>query len=172
MVISLTGFMGSGKSSVGKELPALLSLPGGPFDFIDLDDFIVKSEGMSVNDIFAAKGESGFRSIETLCLENLLDQYNGRNLVLALGGGTAVFNSELVHSQTICVYLSASVDTLVTRLTSDNSRPLLAGADDLQSRIERLYTAREGTYRSVAHHTIATDGLSVSAIASHIAEIL
>ena len=189
--------MGSGKSSVGRELPALLSLPGGPFDFIDLDEFIVESEGISVNEIFARDGESGFRTIETRCLETLIEQYEGRNLVLALGGGTAVFNPELVHSRTICIYLRASVDTLVGRLASDTSRPLLAGtstmeagssrnniasaskvcdgsgveksAEQLRSRIERLYSAREATYRSVAHHTVATDGLSVAAIATLIA---
>lgn len=208
--------MGSGKSSVGRELPALLSLPGGHFDFIDLDDFIVESEGMSVNGIFERYGESGFRSIETRCLETLLERYEGKNLVLALGGGTAVFNSELVHSRTRCIYLSASVDTLVSRLSSDTSRPLLSEAasrtaqayvssstpgmssppqdkDDslhghtglceksstcvaqkrpenlLRDRIERLYASREATYRSVAHHTVATDGLSVATIAALIA---
>ena len=72
--------MGSGKSSVGRELPALLSLPGGPFDFIDLDEFIVESEGISVNEIFARDGESGFRAIETRCLETLLEQYEGEEL--------------------------------------------------------------------------------------------
>ena len=197
--------MGSGKSSVGRELPALLSLPGGPFDFIDLDEFIVESEGISVNEIFARDGESGFRTIETRCLETLIEQYEGRNLVLALGGGTAVFNPELVHSHTVCIYLSASVDTLVGRLASDTSRPLLAGTsakkggsvqdnlsgasaekagssqnsqsgasaekpeEELRCRIERLYSAREATYRSVAHYTVATDGLSVATIAALIA---
>ena len=203
--------MGSGKSSVGRELPALLSLPGGPFDFIDLDEFIVESEGISVNEIFARDGESGFRTIETRCLETLIKQYESRNLVLALGGGTAVFNPELVHSHTVCIYLSASVGTLVRRLASDTSRPLLAGtstkkgdpsqhirtsastektepsqqniasaytnaewnegAEELRNRIERLYSVREATYRSVAHHTVATDGLSVSAIAPRIAAL-
>lgn len=222
--------MGSGKSSVGRELPALLSLPGGPFDFIDLDEFIVESEGMSVNEIFARDGESGFRSIERHRLETLVEQYDGRNLILALGGGTAVFNPELVHSRTICIYLSASVDTLANRLASDTSRPLLAGTSaktggpshhdqkgasamdagssldnlsgaaaekvgyslnhlanaskdcdgndgvekpekELRSRIERLYAAREATYRSVAHHIVATDGISVSAIATRVAAL-
>lgn len=164
--------MGSGKSSVGRALPALLSLPGGPFDFIDLDDFIVDSEGMSVNEIFEMKGESGFRSIETHCLETLLERYEGKNLVLALGGGTAVFNSELVRSRTVCIYLSASVDTLVSRLASDTTRPLLAGTVDLRERIEQLYAAREDIYLNTAHHIIATDGLSPAAVASRIAEII
>lgn len=187
--------MGSGKSSVGRELPTLLSLPGGPFEFIDLDEYIVESEGMSVNEIFARDGESGFRRIETQCLETLLEQYESRNLVLALGGGTAVFNSELVHSRTRCIYLSASVDTLVSRLSSDTSRPLLADPSpemagpshlnhtagvlcndgtekrekELRNRIDGLLASREATYIRVAHHTVATDGLSVASIAALIA---
>ena len=161
--------MGSGKSSVGRELPALLSLPGGPFDFIDLDEYIVESEGMSVNEIFARDGESGFRSIETQCLETLLGQYESRNLVLALGGGTAVFNSSLIHGKTVCIYLSATTDALVDRLASDSSRPLLSGADDLRARIEKLYAVREEVYRRTAHHTIATDHISIDEIASRIA---
>ena len=171
MIISLTGFMGSGKSSVGRVLPALLSLPGGPFTFIDLDDFIVESEGMSVNEIFASEGESGFRAIETHCLETLVEQYEGRNLVLALGGGTAVFNPELVHSHTVCIYLSASVDTLVCRLQGDSTRPLLRGGD-LRTKIEALQAQREEIYLHTAHHTIQTDGLTVREIASEIAEIV
>ena len=190
--------MGSGKSSVGRELPALLALPGGPFDFIDLDEYIVGSEGMSVNEIFALKGEDGFRSIERKCLETLLERYEDRNLVLALGGGTAVYNSELVRSHTRCIYLSASVDTLVKRLACDTSRPLLAvpssdaaGSSELshtnitagvhrnsltesrkealRSRIEKLFTSREPIYLQTAHHTIPTDGLTVAAVAALIA---
>lgn len=161
--------MGSGKSSVGRELPSLLSLPGGPFDFIDLDEYIVESEGMSVNGIFARDGESGFRSIETRCLVTLLEQYESRNLVLALGGGTAVYNSELIHEKTVCIYLSATTDALVDRLASDSSRPLLSGSDDLRARIEKLYSAREEIYRRTTHHTIATDNISINEIASRIA---
>lgn len=197
MIISLTGFMGSGKSSVGKMLPALLDASMGHFDFIDLDDYIVSSEGRSVNVIFEQGGENGFRRIETRCLNGLLETYRDKNLVLALGGGTAVFNPELVHSRTICVYLSASVDTLVSRLASDTSRPLLAcpsadasrplptdpSADasgnersesrekGLRNRIERLFASREATYLRVAHHTVATDGLSVAVIAAIIAKL-
>lgn len=160
--------MGSGKSSVGRELPTLLSLPGGPFEFIDLDEYIVESEGMSVNEIFARDGENGFRRIETQCLETLLEQYENRNLVLALGGGTAVFNSSSVHDKTTCFYLSASTDTLMERLQGDGTRPLLRGGD-LRTSIATLKAAREEIYRKTAHHIISTDGLSVREIASEIA---
>ena len=160
--------MGSGKSSVGRELPSLLSLPGGPFDFIDLDEYIVESEGMSVNEIFAREGEDGFRSIETRCLETLLERYEGKNLVLALGGGTAVYNSSAVHGKTTCFYLSASTDTLMQRLQGDATRPLLRGGN-LRATIEALQAAREEIYMKTAHHIISTDGLSVREIASEIA---
>lgn len=163
--------MGSGKSSVGRELPTLLSLPGGPFSFIDLDDYIISQEGMSVNEIFNKKGESGFREIETRCLEAVLDQYKDANLVLALGGGTILLNSESIRERTVCIYLSASVEALITRLKEDSSRPLLKGGE-LAATIEELYSRRESAYRRTAAFVINTDGRSVPEVAGQIKSLL
>lgn len=171
MIISLTGFMGCGKSSVGRILPTLLDLPEGPFSFIDLDDFIISQEGMSVNEIFSKKGESGFRRIETSCLNTVIDQYKDSNLVLALGGGTILLNSETIRERTVCIYLSASVETLQARLKEDSSRPLLKGGK-LAATIEELYSRRESTYRETAAFVIRTDGLSVPEVAGQIKSLL
>ena len=104
MMISLTGFMGCGKSSVGRKLSALLSCP-----YADLDSIIEESQGRSVPEIFASDGEAGFRRLEY----KLLDEYLSLPVsgVLSLGGGT-VMSPEcagIVHTKTTCIYLRASV---------------------------------------------------------------
>ena len=92
------------------------------------------------------------------------------NLILALGGGTVMTPecAELVRENTVCIYLRASVDTLMQHLESEAAgRPLLSG--DLRRRIETLMQQRSSTYEKTAHITIDTDGKSVEALASEIA---
>ena len=132
MIISLIGFMGCGKSSVGRELSQLLCCP-----FIDLDNFIEERDGRTIAEIFATKGEAGFRQLESQALQDIChpeipdhpDQSEVTpHLVLALGGGTVMTPqcAELVCAHTHCIYLRASLDTLYERLSSDTStRPLL-----------------------------------------------
>ncbi len=162
--------MGSGKSSVGRELPALLASVCGACDFLDLDDYITAFEGMSVQDIFRIYGEERFRTIETRCLKDILKRYHDSHLVLALGGGTVMANSELIHEETVCFYLSASADSLEGRLKGDTARPLLQKGD-LRSVIEDLMSRREETYRRTAHHIVRTDGKSVKDIANEILSV-
>ena len=208
MIISLTGFMGCGKSSVGKALSELLCCR-----FADLDDVIVEREGRSIPEIFAEDGEEEFRRMEKEALEGILvtdgmvleipktpalvtlghplagggmsspsssphavkQQHdpvseNGPTLVLALGGG-AVMQAEceeMVHSGTLCIYLRASVETLVERLTGEDSgRPLLK-TSALRTRILELMRQRSETYERVAHLIVDTDGKSVGEIAEEI----
>ena len=132
MIISLIGFMGCGKSSVGRELSQLLCCP-----FIDLDNFIEERDGRTIAEIFVTKGEAGFRQLESQALQDIChpeipdhpDQSEVTpHLVLALGGGTVMTPqcAELVRKNTLCIYLRASLDTLHERLSSDISiRPLL-----------------------------------------------
>ena len=162
--------MGSGKSSVGRELPALLASVCGACDFLDLDEYICVSEGMSVQDIFRKYGEGEFRRIETRCLEDIIKRYSRSHLVLALGGGAVMANSELIHENTECFYLNAAVETLEKRLQGDTSRPLLQSGD-MKSVIEDLMSRREETYRRTAHHTVQTDGKSIKDIAREILSI-
>ena len=169
MIISLTGFMGCGKSSVGRRLSELLCCP-----FIDLDDVIVEREGRSIPEIFATDGEAAFRAIEAQTLKKIVyhpERSEGSStLVLALGGGTVMTPecAELVRENTVCIYLRASVDTLVEHLASEAAgRPMLSG--DLRSRIETLMLQRSSTYEKTAHIIIDTDDKSVESIASEIA---
>ena len=166
MIISLTGFMGCGKSSVGRRLSQLLCCP-----FMDLDDVIVEREGRSIPDIFASDGETAFRQMELEALQAVLK--TGSDMVLALGGGTVMTPAcaQLLQERTRCIYMRASTDTLVTHLTGEDAgRPMLQG-QDLRSRIEELMEMRSVTYESIAHETIDTDGLSIEETARHIIEI-
>ena len=156
MIICLTGFMGCGKSSVGRRLSELLCC-----HFMDLDDVIVEREGRSIPDIFATDGEAAFRAIEAQTLKKI-DNDGSSTLVLALGGGTVMTPecAELVRENTVCIYLRASVDTLVEHLASEAAgRPMLSG--DLRSRIEALMQQRSSTYEKTAHIIIDTDGKTI-----------
>ena len=179
--------MGCGKSSVGRILSELLCCP-----FMDLDDVIETRCGRSITEIFAEDGEAWFRRMEKEALEDILRFREGgipgqslphrhsksssffsgedARMVLALGGG-AVIREEcerMVHEGTFCVYLRTSVETLVERLTGEDSgRPLLSGAGPerpgnptvmssgvetsaLRTRIMELMDQRAATYERVA----------------------
>jgi shikimate kinase len=165
MIITLTGFMGCGKSSVGRCLSELLCCP-----FIDLDEAICGRAGKSIPEIFASEGETEFRKLEAETLRSILTPSGTVRMVIALGGGTVMTPecSEIVKERSICIYLKASIDTLVRHLETEASgRPMLQG-DSLRSRIEELMNIRTETYESIAHITIETDGKSVEAIAEEI----
>ena len=111
-------------------------------------------------------------------LQQELPSKNNPTLVLALGGGAVMQEEcgEMVHSGTLCIYLRASVETLVERLTGEAvGRPLIAGADSgkssqtaLRTRILELMAARSETYERVAHIIIDTDGKSIDEVAEEI----
>ena len=167
MIISLTGFMGCGKSSVGRKLSELLCC-----DFADLDAVIEARCGRTIPEIFANDGEAEFRRIEKEVLGELLSDCK-TNLVLALGGGAVMTDgsSEMVHEGSVCIYLRAEVDTLLERLSSEVSgRPLLKDSDisSLRSRINDLMSKRAATYQNTAHHIIDTDGKGIDKIAQEI----
>ena len=176
--------MGCGKSSVGRRLSQLLCCP-----FIDLDAVIEEREGRAIAEIFAADGEAGFREIELNILSNTLSEESadfisdndlqtsseaaGSAMVLALGGGTVMTPkcAELVHSQTFCIYLKASEDILMERISEEISqRPLLAAhRDNLQVHISDLLSVRAVTYERVADLVIDTDSKSIEEIAASLA---
>lgn len=153
--IILIGFMGAGKTTVGK----LLARESG-MRFVDTDDRIVSEQGMNIPDIFSGHGESYFRDLETELLRRM--QADTENSVVSVGGGMPVreVNRELLRSLGCVVYLSASKKTILGRVKSDGSRPMLNG-DDLETRVERLMKEREALYRQAAHLDIRTDGRSV-----------
>lgn len=142
--ICLVGFMGSGKSAVGK----LLAENTGRL-FIDLDSEIEKRERRSVAEVFKVKGEPYFRQLETLSLRELLKK---ENLVIATGGGTFAVaeNFQLIKSRAVSVYLRASEEELLSRLKPEtDARPLLSGknADELKQFIHNTLALRKPYYK-------------------------
>ena len=160
MMITLTGFMGSGKTTVGKVLADFLGCP-----FMDLDDLIVKKAGKSIPEIFAQDGEPAFRQLEARLLRQTVEKYTENTVVLALGGGavTAPASASLLHEKTVCIYLRATLETLQARLEGETAGRPLADA----SLADRL-AAREPLYEQTAHVIIDTDGLSPDEVADEI----
>ncbi|MBQ9193520.1 MAG: shikimate kinase [Bacteroidales bacterium] len=160
MIVALCGFMGSGKTTVGRILADALGCP-----FLDLDDLIVKKAGKSIPDIFAQDGEPAFRQLEARLLKQTVEKYGESTAVLSLGGGAVVApaSSALLHEKTVCIYLRATLETLQQRLAGETAgRPL---ADDAMA--ERL-AAREPLYEKTAHVVIDTDGLSPDEVSDEI----
>jgi shikimate kinase len=137
--IILTGFMGTGKSTVGE----ILALKLG-YDFVDLDRCIVEREGSSINDIFLKKGESYFREIERDELLSLLEK---ENQVVSTGGGVVIFpeNRLVMRRSGIVINLLAQPDILLQRLRDETERPLLQGAKNLEM-IKKMLSERENWY--------------------------
>ena len=162
--IMLIGFMGSGKSAVGRELSRLLKRP-----LVDTDEEIVKAHG-TITDLFAKHGEAYFRKLETETLKTLLD--SKKPLVISAGGGLPVqeANQPYLRQLGTVVYLTASEDTLVKRLSGDKSRPLLQGGD-LRTRIRDLMAQRGALYARAADVQVSTDGRSVKEIAGEISRL-
>ena len=156
--------MGCGKSSVGRELSRLLCCP-----FMDLDSVIEEREGRSIPEIFATEGEAAFRRMEAEALKECIYGPSSDKLLLALGGGTVMTEecAKIVHEKTVCIYLRASVETLMDHLAGEvDNRPMLAG--NLRTRIEELMSIRSATYEKTAHIMIDTDGKTIEEIAREI----
>ena len=165
MKIVLLGYMGSGKSTVAKQMAIGLNMP-----VIDLDDYIVEHENKSIASIFKAEGEIYFRLQESKYLKQLLDQEE--DLVLALGGGTPCYgeNIDLISKASESFYLKASINTLSDRLSKEKEqRPLIASFDDEQLKefIAKHLFERRNFYEQ-AKHTIAIDGKTIEEIVGEI----
>lgn len=160
MLIALTGYMGSGKTTVGRLLADALGCP-----FIDLDEVIAAKAGRSIPEIFAADGERGFRRLEKQALEKTVAKYGENTAVLSLGGGTVTIPGavQLLQESALCIYLEASAQVLQERLKGEaDARPL---ADEHFA--ERLLE-RESLYRAAAHITLETAGLSPEEVTDEI----
>lgn len=130
--IFLIGYMGCGKTTLGRALAARTGVR-----FIDLDDYIEERAGMTISGIFATKGESTFRAMEREALGTLVADGSGRDTVVACGGGTPCFgdNMQLMDSLGITVHLVTSEDRLFSRLAVARShRPLIARLTDPELR--------------------------------------
>lgn len=169
MKIVLLGYMGSGKSSVAKTVAAELDIP-----VIDLDDFIVEKEQLSIKEIFKNKGEIYFRLKESEYLKELL-QDEGQ-VVIALGGGTPCYadNMTLIKKMSTSFYLKGSISTLSNRLQSEkDQRPLIAALTDEQliEFIAKHLFERRNFYEQ-ANHTINIDHKSVETLSQELLRLL
>lgn len=158
--IVLTGFMGTGKTAVGKALAARSGRT-----FVDLDAEIFAQHG-AVSDIFAEEDEEAFREYERTVVAEVAPR---RNLVVATGGGTFLDEENVVaFLGSEIIALSATPDEIIERVTADGieTRPLLAHADDPRAEVERLFEERRETYERFT--TIDTTGKSVDRIVEEI----
>jgi len=160
--IFLVGFMGSGKTTVGRLLAARLG-----WAFADLDDRVVRAAGMPIPEIFAREGEPAFRRRETDALRLAAAE---RRVVLATGGGAACRdeNLALMLGAGQVVALAVSPGEAVRRAGRTSGRPLLDGAADPGAAAAALLAAREPFYAQ-AHLRVETDGRSPAQIADEIA---
>lgn len=166
MFISLCGFMGCGKSSVGKVLGSLLGCP-----VADLDSRIEEKAGKKIAEIFDSGGEPAFRALELQALRGILSESDGGTFILSLGGGTLTSEAcaGLIRENTFCVYLRATADTLEENLRNGTEgRPMLRGKN-LRMRIDELMERRAAEYEGCADLTIDTDGKTDEEIAAEIA---
>ncbi|MGE8378151.1 MAG: shikimate kinase [Sphingobacterium sp.] len=148
--IFLIGYMGSGKTTLGKKLANKLDLP-----FIDTDEEIVKQIGMSITEYFGEHGEAAFRELEREQIRKFADNY----AVISTGGGAPCFfdNMDWIKANGYAVYLQMSPKALFDRLSQSklHKRPILIGKspEELRAFIEEKLTEREPYYNQ-AHLTI------------------
>jgi shikimate kinase len=152
--IVLTGFMGAGKTTVGRLLAEALG-----WEFLDLDAHLESRAGTTIPEIFAQKGERHFRRLESSALANALGRHH---TVLALGGGAPEeLTNRLLLEQTpgtLTVFLNAPFPTLFDRCmlqsfaSPEHIRPVLASPEEAEARFHQ----RQPAYRRLARHTVAT----------------
>jgi shikimate kinase len=156
--IFLTGFMGAGKTTIGKELASRMSL-----SFVDLDLFIENRYHKTIPQIFAEKGEETFREMEQKALREVAEF---EDVVIATGGGAPCFhqNMTFMNENGTTVYLNVSIDELINRITMHQyTRPVLKGRSDseLKRFVEETIAKRSEFYKQ-AQIIINVDNLDIS----------
>lgn len=159
MKIFLTGYMGTGKTSVSRCLGKRLSIP-----VVDMDAEIERRSGMSINEIFRDKGEESFRDMETALLRDLSEK--DISVIVSCGGGVVLRkeNRDILKEQNT-ILLTAEPAAVLKRLSSDNTRPLLKDKKSF-SEIKEMMDSRMPLYRSCARRIIDTDDISPEEVCS------
>ncbi|MDD5617827.1 MAG: shikimate kinase [Candidatus Omnitrophica bacterium] len=162
--IYIVGFMGTGKTSVGKELARRLER-----DFSDLDDLIEEKEKMVIAEIFKQKGEPYFRKIEKEAVKKVSSK---EDLVVSCGGGAVVDAENLVilKKSGIVICLKADADTIIKRTKASLKRPLL-NVENPRERIEKLLKEREPFY-SQSDYVIDTTDINIKQAVDKIIKII
>ncbi|WP_025741487.1 shikimate kinase [Aquimarina pacifica] len=157
MNIVLMGYMGSGKSLIGRTLSEKVKM-----EYLDLDDYIEIQEKKTISDIFSDKGEIYFRKRETAHLIEVLKKYD--NKIISLGGGTPCFlgNLEILKedSNVQSIYLQTSLEELTKRLLPErHKRPLIAHIDTFDGLMDfiRKHVFERSFYYNQSNHIIKTD---------------
>lgn len=161
--IFIVGPMGSGKTTIGRQIAKSLDLK-----FIDSDHEIEKRTGVDITFIFDKEGEAGFRKREHEVIHELSMQ---TGIVLATGGGAVIDaeNRSALKQNGIVIYLQAPVGELIKRTSRDKSRPLLQ-TDDPKAKLEKLMQEREGFYKEVADLIINTGNRTAKDVVNEILE--
>jgi len=160
----LVGLMGAGKSTVGARCAERLGRP-----FVDTDELIVASAGVPFDEIWAAEGEQGFRVRERAAVADAAA--SPVPLVISCGGGAVLDpdNRRALRAAGVVVLLDATSEALASRLTHDDTRPLLWGGDRTAT-LERLRAQRAPAYEAAAHVTIDTAGRTIDDVADAVLE--
>lgn len=157
--IYLVGFMGCGKSAIGRRVSMHLKIP-----FYDMDKEIVRKTGMSIPQIFETYGEEEFRKMETDFLKTFRDEY----CIIATGGGVAMKeeNRKIMRDTGLVIYLNAPFRDIWNRISTDKNRPIVQRSTRLE--IEQLYYSRRPHYIKAAHLRVNTEKRSLRQITNYI----
>lgn len=147
--IFLCGFMGCGKSTTGRLLAQKLGC-----NFIDMDDYIVGEQGMTIPQMFAEKGESFFREAETRAVRELADKKG----VIACGGGAMLkkINADIANEAGYVVYIDADFDTCYGRIAGGKDRPIVA--NNTKEELEIIYDGRVPVYKENSALIVSGEG--------------
>lgn len=151
MAITLIGFMGAGKTTIGSSLAERLSLP-----FIDLDHYIEEHQSRKIPDIFKTKGEVFFRRLEEAALKQLINE----KIVLATGGGIIenTNNIKILKENNLNIWVDTNFDEMYNRIVGDLNRPNAASRS--LSELLDLYNKRRSRYNEIAYMKV-NSGMTV-----------
>jgi shikimate kinase len=160
----LVGLMGSGKTTVGSACATRLARP-----FVDTDDIVEANTGLSVSDVFAQQGETGFRRLERRALADACA--TPTPAVIACGGGAVLDgdNRRRLHQAGFVVWLQAPPATLMARVKDGSERPLLHGRGT--ATLERLATVRAAAYEAAADALVDTEARTVPEVVDAVLEV-
>ncbi len=163
--IVLIGFMGAGKSAVGKELSLLLEM-----EMIDIDAYIEREIQMTIADLFERYGEDYFRDREEEAVEKISKK---KNCIISCGGGVVLREKNIANLKKSgkVIFLEAKAETIYSRIHDDTTRPLLKGHMTVEG-IQKKLEQRESYYQRAADFVISTDHRTEKEIAQEIISLL
>ena len=158
--IYLVGFMGCGKSALGRRLSYFLKMP-----YYDMDREIVRQQGMSIPEIFERYGEEYFRELETAFLRN----FRNEACIIATGGGVSIReeNRRLMRRSGLVFFLDATFEDIYMRIRHDKNRPIVQRAT--KDELHALYLNRRKFYREAAHIVVQTESRTIKSVVEYMA---